>query len=88
MNDLNTEKNLLIDGASNASGHTFIFAHGAGAGMEHPFMTEMAEGIASHGIKVVRFNFSYMQRMLEEQRRLPPNKAPQLLTAFEQVINN
>ncbi|MCE2569984.1 alpha/beta hydrolase [Motilimonas eburnea] len=80
------EQTLLIDGASSHSGHSFILAHGAGAGMDHPFMTQMAQGIASHGIKVIRFNFPYMQRMLAEQRRLPPNKAPILLEAFEQVI--
>ncbi|MFO6422900.1 alpha/beta fold hydrolase [Motilimonas sp. KMU-193] len=86
MNDLNIEHALLIDGESSTCEHTFILAHGAGAGMAHPFMAEIAKGVAEHGIRVVRFNFPYMQRMLAEERRLPPNKAPQLLAAFEQVI--
>ena len=30
---------------------TFLFAHGAGAGMDHDFMTRVAEGIAEHGIR-------------------------------------
>ncbi|MCE0556059.1 MULTISPECIES: alpha/beta family hydrolase [unclassified Motilimonas] len=76
-----------IDGPADAS-HTFIFAHGAGAGMAHPFMVTMAEGIAAQGIKVVRFNFPYMQQMLAEERRLPPNKAPILLAAFKEVLTD
>lgn len=77
----------IIDGPTDAS-HTFILAHGAGAGMAHPFMSQMAQGIAANGIKVVRFNFPYMQKMLAEERRLPPNKAPILLAAFEAVIKD
>lgn len=37
------------------------FAHGAGAGMKHPFMTAMAEELASVGINTLRFNFPYME---------------------------
>ena len=80
-------KNYIIDGPTDAL-HTFIFAHGSGAGMQHPFMTQMAQGIGAHGIKVVRFNFPYMERMLAEERRLPPNKAPILLEAFQSVIDD
>ncbi len=38
------------------------FAHGAGAGIEHPFMAEMADGLAVHGIASLRYNFPYMER--------------------------
>lgn len=38
-----------------------ILAHGAGAGMDHPFMKTMAEKLADKGITVVRFNFPYME---------------------------
>lgn len=38
----------------------FIFAHGAGAGMEHAFMEQVALGLAEKGIRVLRFNFPYM----------------------------
>jgi predicted alpha/beta-hydrolase family hydrolase len=37
------------------------FAHGAGAGMKHPFMTSMASELAALGITTLRFNFPYME---------------------------
>jgi len=42
-------------------------AHGAGAGMTHPFMTGVANGLVSAGVSVLRFNFPYM----EARRRVP-----------------
>ena len=36
-------------------------AHGAGAGMNHPFMTELAERLAEKKIATLRFNFPYME---------------------------
>lgn len=65
---------------------TFLFAHGAGAGMDHDFMTRVAEGIAEHGIRVVRFNFPYMVKRSEDGKKRPPDRAPKLLEAFEEVI--
>ena len=37
-------------------------AHGAGAGMHHPFMRAAAEGLAERGIATLRYQFPYMQR--------------------------
>lgn len=37
------------------------FAHGAGAGMNHPFMTSMSSALADLGITTLRFNFPYME---------------------------
>ena len=39
-----------------------VLAHGAGAGMKHPFMTAVAEGLASRGIATLRYQFPYMER--------------------------
>ena len=36
-------------------------AHGAGAGMNHPFMLELAEKLAEKNIATLRFNFPYME---------------------------
>jgi predicted alpha/beta-hydrolase family hydrolase len=37
-------------------------AHGAGAGMAHPFMAAMANGLAERGIATLRYQFPYMEQ--------------------------
>src|SRR5262245_4472066 len=39
-----------------------VVAHGAGAGMDHPFMKSVASGLASRGIATLRYQFPYMER--------------------------
>ena len=39
----------------------FVMAHGAGAGMDHPFMDGMATALARHGVTTLRFQFPFMQ---------------------------
>jgi predicted alpha/beta-hydrolase family hydrolase len=39
-----------------------VFAHGAGAAMQHPFMAQVAHGLLQRGIATFRFNFPYMER--------------------------
>lgn len=39
-----------------------VVAHGAGLGMDHPFMAGFARRIAELGVAAVRFNFLYTQR--------------------------
>ena len=46
-------------------------AHGAGAGMNHPFMVSLAELLAEAGIASLRFNFPFM----EKQQRRPDTPA-------------
>jgi len=40
----------------------YVFAHGAGAGMTHPFMTGMAEKLAERSIATLRYQFPYMEQ--------------------------
>ncbi len=40
----------------------YVLAHGAGAGMSHPFMTAAAEQLADRGIATLRYQFPYMER--------------------------
>ena len=40
----------------------YVFAHGAGAGMAHPFMGAVAQGLAGRGIATLRYQFPYMER--------------------------
>lgn len=47
-----------------------MFAHGAGAGMNHPFMQRAAEALEARGIAPHRFDFPYMQA--KKSRPDPP----------------
>ena len=38
-----------------------VLAHGAGAGMAHPFMAAVAEGLAARGMATLRYQFPYME---------------------------
>ena len=40
----------------------FVFAHGAGAGMSHPFMETVAAGLCERGIASLRYQFPYMEK--------------------------
>lgn len=40
----------------------FVMAHGAGAGMLHPFMEAVADGLAARGFATLRYQFPYMER--------------------------
>lgn len=40
----------------------YVLAHGAGAGMAHPFMAAVANGLAIRGIATLRYNFLYMEQ--------------------------
>jgi len=40
----------------------YVLAHGAGAGMTHPFMAAIADGLAQRGIATLRYQFPYMEQ--------------------------
>ena len=40
----------------------YVFAHGAGAGMAHPFMASVATELAERGIASLRYQFPYMEQ--------------------------
>jgi uncharacterized protein len=72
MNNLNAQKLVIESGnAGSVSGlliqpprarACFVFAHGAGAGMTHPFMEAFATGLAERTIATLRYQFPYMER--------------------------
>ena len=40
----------------------YVLAHGAGAGMKHPFLMAVANGLAERGIATLRYQFLYMEQ--------------------------
>ncbi len=51
----------------------YVLAHGAGAGMAHPFMAAVAAGLAQRRIATLRYQFLYMER--GSKRPDPPKLA-------------
>ena len=51
----------------------YVLAHGAGAGMNHPFMAAVASGLATRHIATLRYQFPYMER--GSKRPDPPKLA-------------
>jgi hypothetical protein len=51
----------------------FVLAHGADAGMRHPFMSTVATGLANRDIATMRYQFPYMER--GSKRPDPPKLA-------------
>lgn len=78
-------KNRQINGPDSAR-CTFLFAHGAGAGMATPFMETISSGLAQAGIRVVRFEFPYMLERRQSGKKRPPDRQPVLLESFCEQI--
>jgi predicted alpha/beta-hydrolase family hydrolase len=62
---------IVVDGSVRVSGllqkpprprTCYVVAHGAGAGMTHPFITAVAAGLAERGLATLRFQFPYMEQ--------------------------
>src|ERR1700744_1808402 len=62
---------IEVEGGSTVSGllqtprgarAVIVLAHGAGAGMNHPFMVAVADGLAARGVATLRYQFPYMER--------------------------
>ncbi|MBY5992752.1 alpha/beta family hydrolase [Ferrimonas balearica] len=75
-----------LDGNPDAP-NLVLLAHGAGAGMDHPFMVQFAQLLAGDDIAVIRFEFPYMIRARAEERRRPPDRLPKLTECYQGWID-
>ncbi|CAG8998514.1 MAG: hypothetical protein CENE_00465 [Candidatus Celerinatantimonas neptuna] len=80
---LSNDEFCLLEGPVNAP--LLVLAHGAGAGFSHEFFQALVPMLTDE-IAVLRFNFSYMQKMLRLGKRHPPDRLPKLIDAFHEVI--
>ena len=53
---------LRVPDGQQAPAAGYVFAHGAGAGMGHAFMSAFADGLAERGIATLRYQFPYMEQ--------------------------
>jgi len=59
--DGKTRVSALLDVPAKARA-AYVLAHGAGAGMNHPFMAAVAAELAERGIATLRYQFPYMEQ--------------------------
>jgi predicted alpha/beta-hydrolase family hydrolase len=58
-----------------------VLAHGAGAGMNHPFLEKLALALAAVDVETFRYQFPYM-----EQRRRVPDSPPVLTSTVRAAV--
>jgi hypothetical protein len=63
-------------------GTAIILAHGAGQGMNSPFMSYFHEELARCGFLTVKFNFEYI-----DQKRKIPDPQPKLQARYRTVVS-
>jgi predicted alpha/beta-hydrolase family hydrolase len=61
---------------------TIVVAHGAGAGMDHPFLAGFARACVDEGLAAMRFNFAYV-----EAGRRAPDAEPALRDAWRSAFD-
>lgn len=77
---------FLFTGPDNAP-VTLLLAHGSGAPMVSPAMNAAAEALAAQGLRVARFEFSYMAARRTDGGRRPPPKAETLNPEFRAAVS-
>jgi hypothetical protein len=82
---LPTAPEFLFDGPAKAA-TTIALAHGAGAGMDSPFLEFFAHGLGERGIRVARFEFPYMAAKRATGKAKPPDREPALRQAWLSVV--
>ena len=59
----------------------YVLAHGAGAGMRHPFLDALADALANERVATLRYEFPYME---QGKRRIDP--APALHARVREAV--
>lgn len=76
---------LVVSGVYARPEHAFatlVLAHGAGAGMEHPFLSGFTRALNDDGVATLRFNFPY-----REAGRKFPDRAPAAIAAWRAAMD-
>jgi hypothetical protein len=78
---------FLFDGPQDAR-VTILLAHGAGAPMDSASMNATAKALAAEGLRVARFEFSYMAGRRSGAGRKPPPRADKVMPEFVAAVDD
>lgn len=70
------------------SNAVFVFAHGAGAGINSDFIVDLSNRLVNKGIEVTTFEFPYMQKITALGKRRPPDRMPKLIDAYAEIVKS
>ena len=76
----------FLEHGPEAASATILLAHGAGAPMDSSAMTAIVDVLAQHGLRIVRFEFSYMANRRTEGTKKPPPRAEKLNSEYLAAI--
>ncbi|WP_421591268.1 alpha/beta family hydrolase [Shinella sp. M27] len=76
---------FLFDGPEDGP-VTLLLAHGSGAPMDSAAMNAAATALAAEGLRIARFEFSYMAARRIDGSRKPPPKAETLNPEFQAAV--
>ncbi len=76
----------FLDSGPAEADYRMLLAHGAGAGMNSPFLVAITELLAERGVAVTRFEFAYMAARRDGGPKRPPPKAETLMAEYTQMI--
>jgi hypothetical protein len=79
-------KEFLVNSPRKDPKGILLLAHGAGKGAANPFLDTIAEGVVDSGVRVVRFNFPYMETMLRTGKTKLPDSGEVLRKCFSDVV--
>tara|TARA_R110000744_G_scaffold238020_1_gene355398 strand:- start:205 stop:870 length:666 start_codon:yes stop_codon:yes gene_type:complete len=63
-----------------------IFAHGAGADMNHQYIEDLVGLMNAQQLSVLRFNFPFMDKRKLDGKRRPPERMPALVACYQSVL--
>jgi predicted alpha/beta-hydrolase family hydrolase len=79
---MNPNQARILRAGPNDAAVRFLCAHGAGSGMETPFLETFAQLLAERGVATLRFEFAYMAARSSGGARKPPPKAERLVDEY------
>lgn len=79
---------VVVSRKGMSSNGTIILAHGAGAGSGSDFMQYFQSELSTKGFEVILFDFPYMQKINEDGKRRPPDRANKLVNYYQELLNS
>lgn len=86
LNNLAKDIGVKLDLVEQAKA-LIVFSHGAGADLNHEFISSFSQLLNQQRLSVLRFNFPYMDKRAQDGKRRPPDRMPKLIARYLEVLS-